>query len=133
MKSISVDIPVHDIAPPLEIREYSIYWFMVLIAVIFVVGFVLVKQIRKKKKSKKVDARSERYESFSHIEMGDPKAAAYAICEQGFFFAHDNEETSNTYQALFKRLEPYKYAPRVESIDEETLALYRSYQNMIST
>jgi uncharacterized membrane protein YcjF (UPF0283 family) len=131
MKPVSADIPVHDISPLLEIREYSIYWFIVIITVIFVVGFVLVKQMRKTTKLKEVDARSERYKSFARINMNDPKAAAYAICAQGSFFAHDNEETRNTYQTLFERLEPYKYAPRVEAIDEETLALYRSYQNMI--
>jgi hypothetical protein len=132
MKSSSADIPVHDIAPLLEIREYSIYWFMTLIAIVFAIGFVLVKQIRMKKKSKEVDARVQRYERFSRIDMRNPKAAAYEICRQGSFFAHDNEETYNAYQILFKRLEPYKYARTVEAIDEETLALCASYQKMIT-
>lgn len=131
MKPPSADIPIHDIVPILEIHEHSIYWFLVLIAVIFVVASALVKQIRKKKKPKEVDERSERYERFTRIDVSDSKAAAYAMCEQGAFFAHDNEVTRNTYQALFKHLEPYKYAPKVEAIDKETLALYISYQNMI--
>ena len=132
MKPSSADIPVHDVAPLLEIREYSIYWFMLLIIMIFVIGFLLVKQMRKKKKFKEVDVRSERYKSFTRIDMSDPKAAAYAICDQGSFFAHDNEETLTTYRTLFKCLEPYKYARTVEAIDEETLALYVTYQNMIT-
>lgn len=132
MKSSSADIPVHDIAPLLEIREYSIYWFMALIAIVFVIGFVLVKQIRMKKKSKEANERVQRYECFTRIDMKNPKAAAYEICKQGSFFAHDNEETRNAYQILFKRLEPYKYARTVEAIDEETLVLYVSYQKMIT-
>lgn len=131
MKTVSTDVPVHDIAPLLEIREYSIYWFMLLIAIILLTGLMLAKRLRMKKKSKEVDVRSERYESFTRIDINDSKAAAYAICEQGSFFAHDNEETRSTYQILFKRLEPYKYVRRVEAIDEETLALYVTYQNMI--
>lgn len=131
MKPVSADIPIHDIAPLLEIREYSMYWFMLLITVVFAIAFVVAKQIRKKKKPKEVDARSARYEHFARIDMSDPKAAAYAICKQGSFFAHDSEENNSTYQALFKRLELYKYARNTEPIDEETLALYRSYQAMI--
>lgn len=132
MKSSSADIPVHDIAPLLEIYEYSIYWFMVLIVMAFVMAFVMVRQMRMKKKSKEINARSERYERFARIDMRNPKAAAYEICKQGSFFAHDNEETRNAYQILFKCLEPYKYARTVDAIDEETLMLYASYQKRIT-
>lgn len=131
MKSSSADIPIHDIAPLLEIREHSIYWFMILIVIVFVIGFVLVKKIRMRKEINTANERVQRYENFIRIDMRNPKAAAYEIGRQGSFFAHDNEETHNTYQILFKRLEPYKYAHTVEAIDEETLLLYVSYQKMI--
>jgi uncharacterized membrane protein YcjF (UPF0283 family) len=130
MKKQSADIPLHDIAPFLEIREYSLYWFIVLITVIFLIALVLVKQIRQKK-YKEVNSRRERYENFLRIDIHVPKAAAYAICEQGAFFADDNEQTRDTYQQLYKRLERYKYARHVEALDNETLELYRGYQNRI--
>jgi hypothetical protein len=131
MKPTSIDIPVHDIRPLLEIYDDSLYWFMALVAVGFLVLRVLAKQIRMRKKSKEVNERTARYENLIAIDVSNPKAAAYAIGKQGSFFAHDNEETIGVYKTLFERLESYKYAPKVESIDEETLALYRSYQKMI--
>ena len=132
MKPSSMDIPVHDITPLLEIQEYSIYWFMTLVAVSLVVIFVLIKKMRMQKEINSVHERTQRYENFISIDISNSKAAAYAICEQGVFFAHDNEETLKMYRRLFECLEPYKYARTVESIDEETLALYVTYQKSIT-
>jgi len=132
MKSSSMDIPVHDIAPLMEIQEYSIYWFLLIIAMSFMVVFVLVKQFRKKKKSQEQNERAQRYDNFIRIDVSDAKTAAYAICEQGLFFAHDNEEILKMYRRLFESLEAYKYARTVEAIDEETLALYVAYQKSIT-
>lgn len=131
MKSTAVDIPIHDIGPLLEIREYSLYWFLGIIAVVLVVIVVIVRQRGMKKKLQKVNKRKVRYEDFCRIDVSDSKRAAYAICEQGSFFAHDNEQILSAYGVLFERLEPYKYAPKVEPMDEEILALYRSYQKMV--
>ncbi|MDP1783935.1 MAG: hypothetical protein Q8K81_00745 [Sulfuricurvum sp.] len=131
MNRSSVDIPVHDIGPILEIHDHSIYWFMGLIVLILVVFRVLVKQIRRRVKPKEVDERRHRYVKFSHINVDDPKKGAYEMSEQGYFFAHDNEQTLRTYHTLFERLTPYKYAKKVEAIDEETLEIYRNYREMI--
>lgn len=127
----SMDIPVHDIGPLLEVSEYSFVWFVALIAVVFVVIAVLVKQIRSRKKTKKADARRLRYENFSRIDVSHSKTAAYEISKQGTFFAHDSEEMFGAYRTLFERLERYKYAPKVEPMDEESIALYHAYQKMI--
>ncbi len=127
----SMDIPVHDIGPLIEVVEYSFAWFIALIAVVLVIMAVLVKQIRSRKKIKEVDERTVRYENFSRIDVRDPKAAAYEICRQGSFFAHDNEQTLSIYRTLLERLQRYKYAPKVEPMDEESIALYHAYQKMI--
>jgi hypothetical protein len=127
----SMDIPVHDIGPLLEISDYSFAWFIALIAVVLVVITVLIKQIHSRKKSKEADERKVRYEYLTHIDVTDPKAAAYEIGRQGSFFAQDNEETLDAYRTLFERLEPYKYAPKVEPMDEECLSLYEAYCRII--
>lgn len=127
----SMDIPVHDIGPLLEISEYSFAWFMALVAMVFVVIVVFVKQIRSRKKSKEANERRVRYENFSRIDVSNAKAAAYEIGRQGSFFAQDSEQMHSAYSILFKRLEPYKYAPKVEPMDEECLALYEAYYQMI--
>lgn len=127
----SMDTPVHDIGPLLEVQEYSMVWFLALIGLTLVIVVLLLKQIRSRKKSKEADERKVRYEYLTHIDVTDPKAAAYEIGKQGAFFAHDSEQIHRAYSALFKRLEPYKYAPKVEPMDEECLALYEAYCQMI--
>lgn len=127
----SMDIPVHDIGPLLEIHEYSFVWFIALIAGVLIVIAMFVKQIRSRKKIEEVDERTVRYENFSRIDVSHPKAAAYEISKQGSFFAHDNEQTLGVYRTLFERLERYKYAPKIEPMDEESVALYRAYLKMI--
>lgn len=127
MKSSSVDIPVHDIALPLEIHDYSIVWFLLISVCVLAVIFIVLKKMRLREGYKEVDERKQRYESLTHIDVTDPKKAAYAICEEASFFAQDNEEIRSIYNTLFERLERYKYAPKVESIDEESLGLYQGY------
>ena len=131
MNPSSANIPVHDIAPALEIQEYSIVWFLVLTACVLAVSFIFLKKMRLKQNSKEVDERQQHYKSLIHMDVTDSKKAAYAICEEGSFFARDNEQMQSAYKTLFERLEPYKYAPQVELIDEECLALYHSYCQMI--
>jgi hypothetical protein len=127
----SMDIPMHDIRPLLEVQEHSIVWFLVLVGLILVIVSLSVKQIRSRKKSKETDERKMRYDYLTHIDVTDPKAAAYEIGKQGAFFAQDSEQIRGAYLALFKRLEPYKYAPKVEPMNEECLALYKAYCQMI--
>ena len=131
MKSASVDIPVHDIAPLLEIHEYSMVWFLLLVMGTVAVIFLFLKKVRNKESSKQLNERKRRYENFIHIDVTDSKKAAYSICEQGSFFAQDNEQMQSAYKTLFECLEPYKYAPKVEPIREECLALYRGYCQMV--
>lgn len=131
MNPSSANIPMHDIAPALEIQEYSIVWFLVLTVCVLAVSFVFLKKMRLRENFKEVDARQQHYDSLIHVDVTDPKKAAYAICEEGSFFARDNEQMQSAYKTLFERLAPYKYAPKVELIDEESLALYHSYCQMI--
>lgn len=127
----SMDIPVHDIGPLLEIQEYSMVWFLALMGLVLVIVLVFIKQIHSRNKNKEADERKVRYEYLTNIDMSDPKAAAYEIGKQGAFFAQDSEKMHSAYSALFKRLEPYKYAPKVEPMDKECLALYEAYCQMI--
>lgn len=127
----SANIPINDIAPLVEINDYSLYYFSALtligVALIAALFLALVKQLRKRKLS----IRKERFKELKAIDFSDPKRAAYTISELGRVFASDNERTDSAYHNLFERLSPYKYAPSVEMIDEETLAYYRLYVEMI--
>ncbi|MDD2829832.1 MAG: hypothetical protein PHW18_09695 [Sulfuricurvum sp.] len=126
-----VNIPVNDIAPLAEIHDYSFYYFIALILVVIVVIItaliVGLKYLRHRQKS----VRRLAYEQLSTIDLGEPKRAAYAMSELGRVFAHDNERTEKAFHNLFERLEPYKYAPKVEMIDEETLGYYHLYLGIV--
>lgn len=127
----SVDIPLHDIMPLVEVPDTSIYWFGALVVVGLLLFTSVVMWILKRIRSKKRDERKIHYEALQTIDLKNPKQSAYTISKEGYFFAHDNERTLNTYHNLFARLEPYKYAPIVDEIDEETLGYYHLYLEMI--
>ncbi|MFH0709921.1 MAG: hypothetical protein V2A75_06925 [Pseudomonadota bacterium] len=129
--SASINIPLHDIMPLVEVPDTSIYWFGALMVVILVICASGVIWFLKWKKSKKMTQRQFHYEALKNIDLKNPKKSAYSISKEGYFFAHDNERTFGAYQNLFKRLEPYKYAPTVEKIDEETLGYYHLYLGII--
>jgi len=129
--SASINIPLHDIMPLVEVPDTSIYWFSALLVALLVVCASGVIWFLKWKKSKKITQRQLHYEALKKIDLKNPKQSAYTICKEGYFFAHDNERTFGAYQNLFKRLEPYKYAPTVEKIDEETLGYYHLYLGII--
>lgn len=127
----SANIPINDIAPLVEINDYSFYYLIALTllatALVAALFLAIVKQLR----NRKVSIRKERFKELSTIDFSNPKRAAYAISEAGRVFASDNERTQRAYTNLFERLAPYKYAPTVEMIDEETLGYYRLYVEII--
>jgi len=126
-----VDIPVNDIAPLVEVHDYSIYLFGGSITIAMVTILSLILFILKKWRARHISERKLAYRAFSSIDFSDPKRAAYKISEIGRIFAHDNERTERACHNLFERLEPYKYAPEVKSINEETLGYYRLYLEII--
>lgn len=126
-----VDIPVNDIAPLVEVHDYSIYLFGGSIAMSIVVTLSFILFALKKWRNRRISERKLAYIAFESINLSDPKHAAYRISEIGRVFAHDNERTERAYHNLFERLEPYKYAPTVEPIDQETLGYYHLYLEII--
>lgn len=131
MNSSMSDIPVNDILPLVEISDYSVYLFAGSVGAVAVVSvaavFALLKYYRRRGESE----RQILYRQLKTLDLSDPKKAAYAISRIGYRFSKDNERTAKGYQNLFERLEPYKYAPRVDPIDEETLGYFRLYLEMI--
>lgn len=126
-----LNIPVNDIAPLVEIPDYSLYYFVALVIVAVTVILALVLALLKQMRKRKVNLRRERFMALSSVDFSDPKRAAYAISELGRVFASDNERTARAYHNLFERLAPYKYAPQVKMIDEETVGYYRLYIEII--
>lgn len=125
------NIPMNDIAPLVEIHDYSFYYFLGVLLLVAVVIVAFMLAVMKQWKKRKHDPRHLMMEKLRSIDLSDPKHAAYSISEIGRFFEHDSERTHKAYRNLFERLEPYKYAPTVAPIDEETLGYYRLYLEII--
>ncbi len=131
MNQQSIDIPLHDIMPLVDVPDMSIYWFSALVVIsllIFTGGMMWFTQW---KRAKNINKRQAHYEILQNIDLENPKQSAYIISKEALFFAYDNEQMLNGYKNLFTRLEPYKYAPTVEKIDEETIGYYYQYLEMI--
>lgn len=127
----SPNIPINDIAPLIEIHDYSFYYFIALVVLVVTLVAAGVLALLKQMRKRQVSIRKEMFHTLREVEFSDPKRAAYTISEIGRFFASDNERTHKAYQNLFDRLEPYKYAPRVEMIDAETIGYFRLYLEII--
>ena len=131
MAEKNFDIPLHDIKPIVEVQEYSLYYFIVLIAValflLFALSYLLFLYWKKKKRYNK---RAEDKKALESLSFEDPKKAAYALTLYGASFSHDSARHQEMYQNLLGRLENYKYKKRVENIDEETLSYYQLYKEM---
>jgi len=132
VKPSSVDIPLHDIKPLLEVPDHSLLLLsLLLVAASVFVGGVMFLAWRYMIKRKKVDLRRQNYKALEHIVFDDPKKAAYAITRHGRIFAEDGQRYKETYLNLLSRLTPYKYKKSVAPIDEETISYYRIYVEMI--
>lgn len=127
------DIPLNDIQPLVEVPDYSIYLFAGVSAVILILAASLFLFLLKKLRNRRKNERHIAYEALKTIDFSDPKRAAYEISRIGLVFSKDNERSTKGYRNLFERLEPYKYAPHVKPIDEETLGYYRLYLEMIES
>lgn len=126
-----LNIPLNDIAPLVEIPDYSLYYFIAVVLIGVALSLALILALLKQIRKRRINLRKERFMALSTVDFSDPKRAAYTISELGRVFASDNERTEKAYHNLFERLAPYKYAPRVEMIDEETIGYYRLYLEII--
>lgn len=126
-----LNIPLNDIAPLVEIPDYSLYYFIAVVLIAVALSLALILALLKQIRKRRVNVRKERFSALSSVDFSDPKRAAYTISELGRLFASDNERTEKAYHNLFERLAPYKYAPKVEMIDEETIGYYRLYLEII--
>lgn len=129
--SMMADIPVNDIAPLVEVDDYSIYLFAGAVIALIVGVAALVFFLLKKWRKRRLSTRAMAYKRLQTIDFSNPKAAAYAISEIGRVFVHDNERTERAYTNLFERLTRYKYAQNVEPIDKETLGYFHLYLGII--
>jgi len=128
----TVDIPLHDIKPLLEIEEYSFYYLVVLVAIVTVIliglFFLLYKYLKYKNR---FNIRKEHSKLLHNIDLSDAKKAAYDITYYGATFRDDSERMKSAYESLVEKLEAYKYKKHVAEFDEDIKHLLERYIGMI--
>jgi len=131
MKDTTIDIPLHDIKPLLEIEEYSLYYFLgaVLFALLLACGiiYLIYKYIKSKNR---FNLKKEHLKLLNSINLDEPKKAAYDITFYGAIFKDDSPRHEEMYKNLVSRLEKYKYKKEVTPLDKETLGYFELYREM---
>ncbi len=132
MQNQSLDIPLHDIKPLVEVNDHSFILFvgLVIIGAIVIPGLAYLLFLFLKRR-KKENTRKDAYALLRAVDFKDAKVSAYAITAYGLVFAEDSPQTQETYENLVNRLAPYKYKKEVESIDAECKSYYEIYVGMI--
>ncbi len=125
------DIPLHDIKPLLEIKEYSFYYLLggSILALLLACGIIFLIY-RYVKNRNKFNIRKENLKLLKSINLKDTKKAAYDITFYGVSFKDDSPKHLQMYNDLVSRLQDYKYKQEVEPMDKETLEYIQLYKEM---
>lgn len=126
------DIPLHDIKPLVEVPDNSFIYLMIIIAVIATIIIVpLIVWIWKKyQNSKSVNMRKEYLKKIRSIDTSDAKKAAYEMSLYGRLLAESQREIEML-ESLDARLQKYKYKKDVQKLDDDTLAYYHLFLEVI--
>lgn len=124
-------IKLHDIQPILEVEEFSIYYFSVIVIIaILLICYLVYKIIMWIKSRNKYNKRKSDKYNLENIDLANTKEAAYAIGLYGFIFKDDSQRHNEIYTTLQEHLENYKYKKQVEHFDDKTLNYYDIYKEM---
>jgi len=128
----TLEIPIHDIKPLIEIQEYSFIYLIILTVVVSLllmgIGYLLYIYLKNKNK---FNIRAEHYKLLKAISLDDAKKSAYDITLYGMTFEDDSLRHKQNYEALVDTLETYKYKKDVEKFDEDVKRQFERYLGMI--
>ena len=126
------DIKIRDIKPLLEVPDHSLYLFIAILVVSLAVlagaVYLAIKWYRVKTR---LNLRRATYQKLLHVDLSDPKKAAYEITKYGQFFKNDSPRNEEMYYNLIARLEKYKYKKEVEPFEYEERSYLELYKGMI--
>ncbi len=125
-------IHLHDIKPLIEIHEYSLYYFIGVSLLVFLIllgiSYLTYKWVKNKKKYNK---RVEHYKLLNTIDYSNPKKAAYDLTFFGATFKDDSERHLKAYENMLEKLQEYKYKKDVEDFDADTNHFIHLFKDMI--
>ncbi len=124
------DIPIRDIKPLLPIPDISIYQFLALSAITFLVVVALaIFGWRRWQESREKDPRLKWLRRLEKIDYDDAKKAAYIMTRYGRLLAKEKRQQEIMVQ-LLPRLERFKYKKSVPPLDEETKRFMKLFIEM---
>ncbi len=110
---------LRDIKGIVGVEDYSLWWLLALVAVLLVAGvavfYILKRKRRKKRRFLKTPLELAR-EHIEAIDYSDPKSVAYTFIEDVAHFV--DEKNRVAYEAIVRKLTPYKYKKEVPPLDE---------------
>lgn len=120
-----------DIKPYLEIEDYSFYW----LSAIILFGVVLFALLLWIAISRFLEHRRSNRDKFylkkiKTIDWSDAKQAAYEVTYLGRLITKD-QRSSEIYDQLLPSLEQYKYKKEIPRLDEQSLALYNLFVQVL--
>ena len=125
------DIPLHDIKPLVEVPDNSL---AILIAVVIVslvlLGALTIWILSLYKETKEQKLRKLYLEKIHHIDISNAKEAAYEMSYYGQRLAKEKREI-DMLESLETRLKEYKYKKDVNKLDEDTLAYYKLFLEVL--
>lgn len=125
------DIPLHDIKPLVEVPDNSLLYLVLLsVLVAFALGLLLFWLWKVYKESKKINLRKHYLKKIQTVDLSSAKEAAYAISAYGKLLAQSDRE-KEMLENLQSRLGSYKYKKEVDALDEETLAYYQLFLEVL--
>ncbi len=125
------DIPLHDIKPLIEVPDNSFMFLVIVVLVsLFVFIGVVLWFVTLYKRSKDEDMRRSYLEKIHQVDTDNAKEAAYEISHYARILAKSDRELEML-ESLDARLSQYKYKKEVERLDDDTLAYYRLFLEVL--
>ena len=125
------DIPLHDIKPLVEVPDNSLAILIVVVIVSLVLLVLLTIWILSLyKETKEQKLRKSYLDKIHNIDTSNAKEAAYEMSYYGQLLAKEKKEI-DMLESLETKLSEYKYKKDVNKLDEDTLAYYKVFLEVL--
>lgn len=120
---------LRDIKPPVEVPDHSFIVLVLIVSILSLLIFALIifffkkrsRRVRRKKDPVKIAK-----ERLRELNFGDSKESVYTFDEYFPIAANGEEELMKRFEAIWPRLEKYKYKRVVPPLEDEDLMLMKS-------
>lgn len=123
-------LKIHDIKNLEVIPDYSLYLFILLLALGAVLVCFLLYILVKKILLKKQNIKKIYFENLKNLDLENTKKSAYEITKYGQYFCEE-KRVKKLYFELNESLEKYKYKKEVEKFDTKTKEEIRRFMDAI--